>query len=392
MTRVLVVERGLRNALKPEIDLLVKDWKEEGADKVEVITHPKGCAGSAKDLRRRLQSIEGIEGALLLGDLPVARMVDPEAPNTPYETDYFFMELGARWTATSKNIVSAAEYPPPGILIGRVVLGTDTGYQMADDKPTVTEFYKSYLMKLHLYRWLSRLEDVPSEYRSHLQDKALMINDLDSLNGRINQLCHLYRRRAIEAFDQVGKAMFLELLATRKVEWLWTLAHSGGNAQDLTDGSVINGCDYLSSNMFASFIQLESCSIARFVWEDQWDPVSPGVLKLQSDPFVSNILFAPFLGINVIGASASKYFPDVTRFFDQVKTCPMVGLAFKNWMALQAANDWPDGGRWMLFFGDPFVYRQYPNHIPRIKYDPNTLGPAFRQYLRAFRKWLNGRK
>jgi len=395
MKRVVVVAANLYRNLKAEIDLLLEDWKEEGADEVEIIKYPKGCAGSVTDLRDKLKSIEGIEGALLLGDLPVARMVDADMPNAPYETDYFFMETQKQWTATPKNIVRSNEYPPPTILTGRVILGPETGFQMANDKPSATEFYKSYLMKLHLYRWFNRLEEIPPEYRLQLKEiekKALMINDLDDPNSRLNQFCHLYQRGAIESFSQVGKELFLQLLASREVEWLWTLAHSGGNAQDLTDGSVINGCDYLNSKMFANFIQLESCSIARFVWEDQWDPVNPGALKLQSDPFVSNILFAPFCGVNVIGASASRAFPNVTQFFDQVKTDKMVGLAFKKWMALQAANNWSGGGRWMILFGDPFIYRRYPRSIPRVRFEPKSSSPEFKKYLRSFVKWLKGRK
>lgn len=402
MKRVVVVAADLYRNLKGEIDLLLEDWKEEGADEVEVIKYPKGCAGSVTDLRDKLKSIEGIEGALLLGDLPVARMVDADMPNAPYETDYFFMELEKRWTASPKNIVRSNEYPPPAISIGRVILGPETGFQMGNDKPTATEFYKNYLMKLHLYRWLNRLEEIPAEYR--LQPKgikpkeikpkalALMINDLDDPNGRLSQFSHLYQRGAVESFSQVGKELFLRLLATREVEWLWTLAHSGGNAQNLTDGSVINGCDYLSSKMFANFIQLESCSIARLVWEDQWDPVNPGTLKLQSDPFVSNILFAPFCGVNVIGASASRAFPNVTQFFDTLKTDKVVGLAFKKWIGLQATNNWSGGGRWMILFGDPFIYHRYPRSIPRIRFDAKSLSPEFKKYLRSFVKWLKGRK
>jgi hypothetical protein len=96
--------------------------------------------------------------------------------------------------------------------------------------------------------------------------------------------------------------------------------------------------------------------------------------------------------VNVIGASASRAFPNVTQFFDQVKTDKMVGLTFKKWMALQATNNWSGGGRWMILFGDPFIYRRYPRSIPRVRFEPKSLSPEFKKYLRSFVKWLKGRK
>ena len=155
LNRAIIVEEGLRDGLQENLDILVEDWKREGADEVFIFSHPKGVSLSVITLKTILQSIPDLEGVLLIGELPIARMLkDPTSgpPGEWYATDYFFMDLTDQWQVYEGNYVKCQDNLRPTIFVGRLVVGEDTGLMLGTSKPTILEFYNQYLEKLHLFR------------------------------------------------------------------------------------------------------------------------------------------------------------------------------------------------------------------------------------------------
>ena len=44
LNRAIIVEDGLLEGLQENINILIEDWKREGADEVFTFTHPKGVS------------------------------------------------------------------------------------------------------------------------------------------------------------------------------------------------------------------------------------------------------------------------------------------------------------------------------------------------------------
>lgn len=151
------------------------------------------------------------------------------------------------------------------------------------------------------------------------------------------------------------KDEFTQILDADHYDFLWVLAHSTPGGHALAEGERWNACDYYAINAIVNFVQIEGYSAASYVWEDHGDPVNPGILKLESDPLPSNILFSPSASVLVIALSKSWVFPDPVTFYDKLREGVTFGRAFLHWSVEQATNSWLHGGSNVLVFGDPFI-------------------------------------
>jgi hypothetical protein len=394
MNRTVVVEESLLGGLQSSLDVLADDWRREGAGDVSILSHPKGVHLNPMDLRNKLTSIDDLEGALLIGELPVALMDDPSyAPAKRYMSEYFFMELKGNWTVSAENVVSSTDNQPPNICIGRVVLGPDTGYQLAatGNRPTEIEFYRRYLEKLHEFRCLSvAIEAGPNPAVAlppvnRFGFRAVIVDNVDLSPGiHADRLGHLYPCENIDIHQFANKMEYTDILKSTH-DWLLLLAHSDPGGHQLADGDIWNPCDYLSADAKVNFFQFESCSVGSIVWVDQFDPVNPGILKLVSDPFVSNVLFTPTVGILMIAPSVGGYFGNVTVFYDKLHEGGTVGEAFRYWMAEQIRLGWPDGRNFMVLYGDPFA--RFGARVSRCIIGISFAGTTLAPRLAAIRKW-----
>jgi hypothetical protein len=365
MNRAIVVQEDLLPGIQANLDILVNDWKSEGVENVTILTHPKGVDLDPSVLRGKLQGVEDLEGAMLIGELPVARL--KAADGTKYESDYYFMELSGNWQLGTKNVVTSQDNSLPSISLGRVHLAPDTAWR-DPDKPAELDLYNRYLEKLHDFRIFSRATTItisnflpfppivigiPPVGRFDFQ--SLIVNNLDDPAARRAMFEHLYSGENISGYEFVTKDQYAGILAGGEYDALWILAHSDPGGQMLAGGTIWNACDYYDSNAKINFYLFEACSAGAITWEDLGDPANPGKLKPISDTFFSNILFSPDYGVAVIASSKPAAFGNVTQFFDLLHAGGTFGSAFKGWMSNQITAGWPQGYNSMILFGDPFI-------------------------------------
>ncbi len=391
MKRVIVVQDNLLPGIQSNLDMLVEDWKNEGAEDVIVLTHPRGVHLNPSTLRGQLEGVENLEGALLLGELPVARM-NPSGEQ-PFESDYFFMELVGNWDIAEKNVVTSQENLQPTIFVGRVALAPDTGWRDSD-RPTEIGFYNRYLEKLHNFRVgscettirIGNFLPFPPVFiyippLGRFGFRALLVNNLDDPGARRRTLEHLYPAENITGYEFVTRDEYASILANDEYDSLWILAHSEPGGQKLANGTTWNPCDYYDAGAKVNFFFFEACHAGAIVWEDLGDTVNPGMLKPISDTFSANILFAPNHGVIVIAASKPSAFSNVTQFFDKLSDGGTFGGAFMDWMANQILAGRPQGVNCMLLFGDPFIsfgaYKATYNCIIRT----SLVGTAHEKHL-----------
>lgn len=355
MNRAIVVEESLLAGLQPHIDVLIEDWKREGADQVFVLTLPRGVE-DPESLRTLLRSQPNLEGAFLIGELPVARMItdpDDDGDNSAAMSDYYFMELEGDWQVSDLNIVSTADNLPPSIFVGRLFLGEDTGFQLIPDKPTELEFYQRYLEKLHTFR--------TTQPAARNDFKAAIANNFYGDAGPlIEWLTHLYPREDIDVHEGVTRTEYENILTGTPLDWLKLSTHGTGLGHSLDEGTNWNQSDYMVADSKVNFFEIESCSAGQTIWVDNYDPSGPTV-KPYSDPIVSNILFAPTGGFVVIAPSIPFVMYSLPHFYDPLKEGGPFGKAFKLWMEQGvtegAAASGITVGKWttILLFGDPFI-------------------------------------
>lgn len=366
MKRAVVVQDDLLPGIQSDLDILVEDWEQEGAEEVVVLAHPRGIHLNPSTIRGQLQAIDNLEGALLLGELPVVRM--NHSTGQPFESDYYFMELVGNWQIAEKNIVTSQEDLQPTVSVGRVLLAPDTGWRDGG-RPTEIGFYNRYLEKLHNFRIGSRETTIrignfilpfpPSSIvippKGRFEFSGLIVNNLDDPDIRRSIFEHLYPAENITDYEFVTNDEYASILVNGEYDSLWILAHSTPGGQRLANGTKWNQCDYYDARARINFFFFEACSAGAIVWEDLGDPLNPGMLKTISDTFSANILFAPDHGVIVIAASMQGAFGNCTQFFDILSTGGAFGDAFKDWMGNQILTGWPQGDNYMILFGDPFI-------------------------------------
>nr|MDO8115229.1 CFI-box-CTERM domain-containing protein [Candidatus Sigynarchaeota archaeon] len=377
MNRVIIVEEGLLDGIRDNINRLAEAWKNEGADQVSIISHPKGVNLDPSNMRGLLQSVPNLEGALLIGELPVARMaLDPleHADHSWMASDYFFMELEGAWTVDSQNFVSCQEYLPPTIFVGRLVVGEDTGSCLIPNKPSILDFYNRYLEKLIAFRVFASTRTVIVDGKPELVIPPASRNGfkaclVDNWSGDtqmiVDWMSRLYPRGNISSFSNVNKDQYKNILESTPFDYMAFRCHSGPMWHDLDGGTLWNGSDYLLVNDNVNFFELTACDTGSLVWEtssDPLNPASPKILKLVSDLLAWNIQFAIKGGLIVLAPTISMPMNFITVFYDTLVLGGTFGSAFKSWAEYMQSFGDPSAWAFTLIYGDPFIRFGVPNY------------------------------
>lgn len=394
MNRAIIVEEGLLEGLHENLAALVLQWKIEGAEEVVLYTHSKGANLNPNRIRTLLKAIPNLEGAFLIGDLPVARIGDS---GSWYASDYFFMELDGNWSVDENNFVTSDDNLPPSIFIGRLVIGDITGTILIPDKPTILEFYNQYLKKLIAFRnnairfslmYNGRYRGV---YRDEARNefKAVLVNnwggDTDLI---IDWLTHLYPRENISAYEDVDRDEYWSILEGESYDFIAFRCHSAPMLHLLEDNTEWQASEYLMVESNVNFFELTACDTGSFVWEspiDPSDPTSPKELKLISDLLAWNIQFAEKGGLLVLAPSISGGMNNTSVFYDYLHDGGTFGCAFKLWAEYMHSFGTPDGWAYIILFGDPFIHFNIPTYSCVIYIV--FVGSIFEHKIKVLRMW-----
>lgn len=318
----VLVDSRIYSELVTEIDTFADDLVNEGYN-VQLDT----VSGMDSDsLRNYLSGITDIEGAIFIGELPVAwyEMHDWGAEEFPIEL--FFMDLDGTWTDSDNDGLYDGHTGDvePEIWVGRLYARR----LLWDDEITLM---KNYFDKNHQYRTtglgvpqrgLSFVDDDWYYYGSCYLD--MVYSDLTVITDYDSTVADEYRSQMQKGYEWIH-------ICAHSSPWGHTFKSSSGYS-----GTVFN-YELFVLNPQAVFYNLFACSGTRFVEENY----SAGWY-----------LFGDNDGLALVGASKTGsmlYFDD---FYTHLGSGDNIGDAFKKWFIAngELSRPWFYGNN---ILGDP---------------------------------------
>ncbi len=358
-TVAVLTEQGMSPYLINEIGQLMGNLQSEGYT-VLSYTLSGGTPDTLRSLLQELYTTNGIEGALFVGNLPVAwyeiaHDFDSTGPYVQFPIDLFYMDLNGTWLDTMNTgngrYDGHAGDCNPEIYVGRLIptsLGTDT------------TLLKNYFRKNNAYRHDTLLltqralvfVDDDWEYWAPYwaADVALLYNDTMNYWDPETTRASVYR----------GK------LDTTQA-WVSVFAHSwpGGHAFTYNDSFY----DYYLSHEYtyqdppSNFYNFFCCSFSRYT----------------EDCGGNRAIFNATSGIGSIGSAKTGSMLDFNYFYDALGQGKTLGEAFQYWFDCIYDSVGMDFSRlcWhygMTLLADPFL-KPVGHHL-YVAEDEHHRGPS----------------
>ncbi len=377
--RAIFVQPQLYSSIENTLSKTINDWENEGA---EVVVYSMQF-DNHQALRNTLRSIEGLQGALLIGDFPVPwyqatgyNEDDSLWHYQEYPADIYYMDLDGTWQDNYKeegdSLVLGTDgiydthiddFPrnteAPEIVIGRIIPTSGMG--------DPSEVICSYLQKCHDYRhdlngvrqefkalaypdddWHTWGNEVANDYISLLYPDYLSIYDINQTTGSD------YGSRLDDGYSLIH---------------VWVHSWEQGHAFKINDGA---GTEYFTNTQIllaeanANFYNLFACGNSRYIA----DMNCGAVYALLTES-----------GINTIGTTHSGGMTD----FDYFYTCLAQGISYgeaflKTFQYKGEYGFTTDAKGWyygLVFNGDPFIIPKPRNETGIAKDDNNHLPKSF---------------
>ncbi len=241
-TLSLVVEEGVYKGIKTSLETWKADVGKEG---FAILEHVVSSALSPVQLRELLQADHersSIEGAFLIGNLPLAFFEESLDGKVPYVVEYYFMELSGQWQDADDDGWFDAFTDGNGV--PEIYLG-----RLKADNAGISELkaYTEYFTRNHAYRSLASgyprktftmaAEDVPTLYRT------------GTLYGLAN-----HQDIALRNSEE-----FLKQLANNSAELLLVSAHSDARGHAFPEKAVTS-FDLAQTKKDYGFVIMNNCS------------------------------------------------------------------------------------------------------------------------------------
>ncbi|MEO0136297.1 MAG: hypothetical protein ABIL86_02065 [candidate division WOR-3 bacterium] len=336
----ILTQQNIANALTDEINQLINNLQREGF----TIFSYQIAGGTPESLRTFLQSLynnHNIEGALFIGNLPVAWF---EIANdfgqygyTQFPIDLFYMDLNGIWLDTMNT--GNGKYDGhtgninPEIYIGRL---TPTGIG------TDTVVLKNYFRKNNAYRWDTLA----------LQRRALFFCDDDWIPWAPQwayELAVLYPDTNNYWHAETTRASIYRSKLNTPRAWVSVFAHSSPNLHQFTYNNG-NAYDYYYANEYttqnppANFYNHFACSFARYTTSGYGG---------------GQAIFNQGYGLGAIGSTKTGSMLEFYYFYQPLSQQKTLGQAFKDWFTYITSNGvtfdelcWHYG---MTLLGDPWL-------------------------------------
>jgi hypothetical protein len=326
----LVVNESLYGEIEAHVDTLIQDLTAEGYGTVLLL-----ASGEVPEsLRARLSDLhgEGLVGAILIGQLPVAWFqMDNEWPGEDVEEfpiDLYFMDLDGQWVdADSDGLFDEHQDGSgdlePEIWIGRICASNLTWGGEA-------ELTRGYLEKNHLYRTGGL--SVPDRSLAFVDDDWIgfgssglefLYDDITVIETPSFTTASRYREELQEGYE------FVHIMA-HSCPWVHTFYPEG------VGGSVYN-FEIPLLDPKALFYNLFACSNARFV---------------EQDNLGSWYVFCSTYGLLSVGSTKTGAMLLFEDFYGPLSEGLSLGDAFKAWavLYLEESRSWFYG---LTLLGDP---------------------------------------
>ena len=359
----IIVNSALYDSIDGPLDTMVSDLTLEGYA-VSVVTASGGTPESLKALLQR-EHTDGMEGALLIGNLPIAwyQMIDDwdgdtvRDPGEGYEefpSDLYYMDLNGTWLDTMHNLAGYDSMVPGadgiydqhgGDLAPEIWLGRIVAAPCGDEETLVS----SYLRKVHRYR----TGDLA------LNDRALVFIDDDwvpwaaEFDGDVGQL---YPSHVLISDPETTVTDRYRLCLHENYQWVGLFAHSsptlhamkynGGN-----DWTWFYSDEIPNIDPQANFYNLFCCSNSRFT---------------EANYMGGRYVYCTSDGLNSVGTTKTGSMLDFQYFYQPMGDGSSIGEAFRDWFSAEAAQGFdPVQRSWfygMCLNGDPTIKPRLQSH------------------------------
>jgi hypothetical protein len=357
----VMVNSDLWSTIRTSLELYALDVAGEDLA-VDIYTV---SGGTPEELRSLLQNLyaEGLEGCLLVGDLPIPWYEQYGCFNPPYQEEYpcdqFYMDLDGYFGDEDSDGLydSHSGNVTPDIWVGRL-----TASPLTFNNANESELIKNYFRKNHLYR--SGLAPLPNHTLAYLDDDFTFRTDyLDILlTGFVGECI-------TEDDPWVTWDTDYENRLTLGYEFVHVWVHSSAVRHAFRNPNNLWGrtenWEIKQIDPAAYFYILCACSNARYT--------SP-------DYMAGWYVFNYSHGLAAFGSTKNGcmiYFHDFYPFLAEQKT---LGQAYLDWFRAQAA-----GGFWeweecyyygLTLIGDPTLRPQQRSNSRMIHYDNEWGGPS----------------
>lgn len=336
----ILTEQRIAGALNTSINQLINNLQYEG---YTIISY-QISGGTPETLRTFLQNLynnNNIEGAIIIGNLPVAWFEIANDYNqygyTQFPIDLFYMDLNGNWLDTMST--GNGKYDGhtgninPEIYIGRL---TPTGIG------TDTVVLKNYFRKDNAYR-----HDTLA-----LQQRALFFCDDDWIPWApywAQNLALLYSDTMNYWHAETTRASIYRTKLNTLEAWVSLFAHSSSSLHQFkyNGGSSYDyyyANEYATQNPPANFYNFFACSFARYTANGYGG---------------GQAIFNQSYGIGSIGSTKTGSMLDFEYFYGPLSQNKALGQAFKEWFTYITSNGvtfeelcWHYG---MTLLGDPWL-------------------------------------
>ena len=347
----ILINSTIASSLTSEVHRLMVNLQWEGYT-VSSYEVSGGTPASLRSFLEDLYTIDNIEGALFIGDLPVAWFQVGMDYNSPiygyaeWPIDLFYMDLDGNWLDILKHGVGDTLVPgqdgiydthsgdvSPEIYIGRL---TPTG--IGND----TLLIKNYFSKDNAYRY----------HTIELQHRALVYIDDDWepwASHHAWEVSLLYPDILVVSDSNTTIASDYKVRLDTVRAWVSVFAHSwpGGHAfyyNDHTSTDTYWATEYTSQDPPSNFYNHFCCYFARYTTNGYGG---------------GRAIFTQTYGVGAIGSTKTGSMLDFDYFYQPLSEGKTIGTAFKEWWDYIASGGitfselcWHYG---MTLLGDPFL-------------------------------------
>jgi len=353
----IFVDASLFSALESALDLFALDLTGEGYS----VTTVTVSGGSPDSFRALLQSYyaTGMEGCLLVGDLPVPWYENIPEP-AEFPCDLYYMDLDGVFTDTDSDgmLDSHVGDVAPEIFVGRL-----TASPMTLGGADEIDLLLSYFEKNHRYR--CGLMPVDNRALVYVDDDWAGPGWSFDMAGSYSQRTTEYDRWTTWAPDYMNRL-------PQDYEFIGVFVHSWPGGHGFKDPaenwSWVYNYDIKAIEPRAHFYNLFACSNARYV---------------ESDYCAGWYIFGPDHGLASVGSAKTGSMLNFQDFYDPFGEGMEIGRAFMEWFTAQAAGwfaqweiDWFYG---MTLCGDPTLRAQKKSNSGLLRFDDGSAA-----YMVAF--------
>lgn len=326
----------------------------------EVYTQSGGTPPELRSFLRDLHE-DGLDGAVFIGDLPVAWYEtfcwDPPE-DEQFPCDLYYMDLDGTWIDNDSDGLYDMH---TGAIDPEIWVGRLTASPLTMTGETEAELLQHYFFKNHLYR----IGSLP------VNDQALVYID-DDWSGAAwwenESVGAVYPDRTLVADDTITVASDYAVRLTQYYEMVEIWAHSSAIMHyfkippDVWHTTMGVG-EMVAIDPPSVFYNLFACSNARYV---------------ETNYMAGWYIFHPSGGLAATGSTKTGSMLDFDRFFSPLSTGRTIGEAFLDWFTF-VTEDGVDDWELCWFYGvtlcgDPTL-RPHLSSCPRIVgYDQSDIG------------------